>query len=56
MVVPLLLEVIAVALNVIQKESVQKPDVLGVISVEGVEPLQAGKEGPPCSGKVTSTL
>lgn len=56
MVIPVCLEFCAIVLNVFQKEGMKKPDVVGVISIEGVEPLETGEEGPPATGKVATNF
>ena len=34
----------------------QQPEVVGIAAIKRVKPLEAGKEGPPASCKVSATL
>ena len=54
--IPIINKLLAVLLDIIKKESVQKPDVMGIVPLKEVETFKAGKEGPPASGKMSSSL
>jgi hypothetical protein len=54
--VPISLEFRAVALNIVEEEGVEEPNVMGVVPIEVVKPLKAGEEGPPATGKVAATF
>jgi hypothetical protein len=54
--IPVIGKFFAVMLNVLQKEGVQKPNVMWIIPIKKVKPFKAGEEGPPASSKVTSGL
>lgn len=56
MIVPVPLEPHAVILNIVEKEGVKEPNVVGVVPIEEMKPLKAGEKGSPATGKVAATL
>lgn len=52
MTIPRVLEILAIRINAIQKESMQKPEVHWVLDVEKVNTLKAGEECSPLASKM----
>lgn len=56
MVIPLVYEFFAVHVDHTEEKFNNKPQVVGVISVEGIEALEPQKETPPIPAKVSANL
>ena len=54
--VPIRLELHTFFLDIFKEEGVKEPDVVGIVPIEAVKPLKAGKEGPPAAGKVATSF
>jgi len=56
MAVPVFAEPIAVGLNVVEKQHVKQPEMVGVAVVKVVQPLKMCEECSPASRKVPATF
>jgi hypothetical protein len=55
-VVPVLDELLAVMLYILEEEGMKEPDVVGILPIKAMKPFKAGKEGPPATGEVAANL